>query len=67
MKKENAIRGFEKNRFKLLTNKKHTFEKLRLLIFITEKTSSCFSDLYLNKEIQFTETTTFFSNKYPKP
>ena len=57
--KRKCYQWFWKNRSKLLTNKKSTFEKLRFQIFITEKTSSCFSDLCLYKKIRFTETTTF--------
>ena len=57
--KRKCYQWFWKNRSKLLTNKKRTFEKLRLQIFITKKTSSCFSDLRLYKKIWFTETTTF--------
>ena len=68
MEKENTVSGFEKNRYKLLTNNKVTFEKLRLQIFITEKNKQLFLwPMFIQENMVHKNNYFFCSNKYPKP
>ena len=65
MKKENAISGFEKNRYKF--NKKCMFEKLRLQTFFTEKNKQLFLwPVFIQENMVHRNNYLFGGNKYSK-